>query len=175
LFVLVVAGGAPALAQDQVPLPTPPPVSSYATSGILEVEGGVDYRYLNVGDVSSSAIVLNPAVRYFIMNGLAVGLRFGYAWVTDGAHIFNIVPQAEYNVSLGGRLFPYVGLGAGVQYINEGGEGDDSSTDFVVEPGAGIKLAMGGGLIGLGVTVPLLFADDFGAGFSVLTRYAIYF
>lgn len=174
LFVLVVGSSASALGQDQTSVPAPP-VSAYAMSGIMEVEGGVDYRYLKVGSVSSSAVVLNPAVRYFIMNGLAVGLRFGYSWVTDGAHIVTLLPQAEYNMNLSSRFYPYVGLGAGLQYVKEGGESNDNSTDFIIEPGVGIKIAMGGGLIGLGVSVPLVFADDFGAGINILTRYAIYF
>jgi hypothetical protein len=39
----------------------------------------------------------------------------------------------------------------------------------------GIKLVFGGGLVGLGIQLPILFGDPVTWGFDILTRYAIFF
>jgi hypothetical protein len=169
--VMALAFAGPAVAQGTVPLPPVTPPSGYAAPGIIEVEGGVTLNYRRLDGSSATTFTLSPAVRYFIMNGLAVGVRFELQIIEDGPKSVRVLPQAEYNLNMG-RLFPYVGIAAGIDYTKSGGH---SSTDFALEPGVGIKLAFGGGLIGLGLQVPVLFGDPVTWGLDVLTRYAIFF
>ncbi len=165
--------GAASSAQAQEPVVTtlPPAISTYATRGLTEIEGGLTVNYVHQGDVSSTIVGINPAVRYFVMDGLAVGMALQIQIIEDGPDTYGFLPQAEYNVNMG-RLFPYAGVGIGVQYAT--GDGD-SSTNFIINPGVGVKLTFGGGLIGLGIAIPIAFADPTRVGVDVLTRYAIYF
>jgi hypothetical protein len=167
-----VAGAARlASAQDVALPPLPPAVSPYASRGIIEVEGGVTLNYVHQGDVSNTRVTLNPAVRYFIANGLSVGLGLQFSIIESGPKTYGFLPQAEYNLNMG-RLFPYVGLGVGVQVARDSG---DNATDFLIDPGAGVKVTFGGGLIGVGVAIPIAFSDPARVGVDVLTRYAIFF
>lgn len=169
--IAVIAGPARlALAQDTA-VPLPPGVSAYATRGIVEVEGGLTLNYVHQGDVSNTRVTINPAVRYFIINGLAVGLGLQFSIIESGPKTYGILPQAEYNLNMG-RLFPYVGVGMGVQVARDNG---DNSTVFLIDPGVGVKVTFGGGLIGVGLALPIAFSDPIRAGVDVLTRYAIFF
>jgi len=101
---------------------------------------------MKAGDANSWMFGLNPAVRYFVMDGLGVGAFLGFNKIKDGPTTVRFVPQAEYNFNLGSRLFPYAGLGFGFQYfsVEEGGV-SASSTDALVQFGGGVKMTFGGG------------------------------
>jgi hypothetical protein len=174
VFAVIAGSARLAFAQDTtapLPVPLPPAVSTYASHGIVEIEGGVTVNYVHQDEVSNTRVTLNPAVRYFIMDGLSVGLGLQFQIIESGPKTYGFLPQAEYNVNMG-RLFPYIGVGVGVQYAKENGA---SSTDFLIDPGAGIKVTFGGGLIGLGLAIPIAFSDPARVGVDLLTRYAIFF
>jgi len=163
----------PVHGQDAAPVPpvscTPSPV--YATKGISEIESGLTVTYRRLNHDSATSFMLSPAFRHFVIDRLALGVLFQLQIIEDGPKTARLLGQAEYNLNMG-RLVPYAGVGAGVDYTKSGNE---SATDFVLEPGAGMKVTFGGGLLGLGLQVPILFGSPTTSGFDILTRYAVYF
>jgi hypothetical protein len=150
----------------------PPAVSAYAKRGLYEFEGGLSLTYVTVGDESTTIFTLNPAARVFVLDGLAVGLVLQTRLIDDGPTTFSLLPQAEYNLNMNERLFPYVGLGLGWQYAETQ---NVSSSYFIFQFGGGVKLTFGGGLVGFGVAFPITFSDPLQLGVDVVTRYAVFF
>jgi hypothetical protein len=209
---------APAFAQDEPPPPpaaapeAPPPAVApapaaapaavegakrFAKAGVLEVGGGISmgYNYYETVDYKEFNLGLSPYVLYFIMKGLSIGGRFevNYQkyWSGDESGStagIAIMPAAEYNFDLGGRLFPYAGLAFGYGY-SESGSGDTKLkiNQFRFVPEGGVKITFGsgaaGGILGLGLQVPVVLhapdvdgADTYTqAGFAIVTRYAVWF
>ena len=204
---------APAFAQDEPPPPptAPPAVAPaaapvaapaavegakrFAKPGVLEIGGGLNLSF-DTADVEGATyknfnLGISPYVLYFIMKGLSVGGRFEVQynkyWDGDGSsdgYTIKIMPAAEYNFDLGGRLFPYAGLAFGYGYARSG---DLKINQFHFVPEGGVKITFGsgaaGGILGLGLQVPVILhapdvegADTYTqAGFAIVTRYAVWF
>ncbi len=171
-------------------------ISRYATRGTVELEGGFNVTYVSLYDQTSFTMFdLRPAVRYFVTQGLSIGGTLGYRYISfdspDGGYhssAFVFLPGVEYNFFTHSRVFPYVAGSFGLEHR---GDYHDLSlaptylahtllisggTDPLLEFGGGIKIELGGGLLGFGVAVPILFAD--GATFVAVsfgTRYAVFF
>jgi hypothetical protein len=147
--------------------------AQYAVKGLTEVEGGLNFSYVRLPKGSSATFALNPSIRRFVSDGLALGGTLELRVIKDGPRSFTILPDAEYNFSFGdGRLFEFIMLGMGVRYVSSG---KASATNFVFRPGLGTKLTFGGGLVGLGLAVPIAFSDPVEIGLDIMTRYAIFF
>lgn len=147
--------------------------SRYAAKGLTEVEGGFTFSYVRLPGGSSATFALNPAVRRFVSDGLALGGTFELRVIKDGPKTFTIMPDAEYNFSFGdGRLYEFLMLGMGVRYVTSGGA---DATNFVFRPGLGTKLTFGGGLVGVALAVPIAFSDPIEIGLDIMTRYAVFF
>lgn len=161
------------------PGPAAPPASlpavptRYAIKGQTEVEGGFNFSYVRLPKGSSATFALDPAIRRFVSDGLALGGTLDLRVIKDGPKSFTLMPDAEYNFSFGdGRLFEFVMLGLGVRYVTSG---KANATNFVFRPGLGTKLTFGGGLIALGIAVPVAFSDPVEIGLDIMTRYAVFF
>jgi hypothetical protein len=145
----------------------------YAVKGLTEVEGGFNFSYVRLPKGSSATFALDPAIRRFISDGLAIGGTLDLRVIKDGPKSFTLMPDAEYNFSFGdGRLFEFIMMGLGVRYVTSG---KANATNFVFRPGLGTKLTFGGGLIALGIAVPIAFSDPVEIGLDIMTRYAIFF
>jgi hypothetical protein len=147
-------------------------VSPYARRGLIEFEGGLQLSYVTAGDTSTTIFTLSPAARYFVLDGLALGGQMLARVITQGPKTFSLIPQAEYNIRLDERMFPYAGLGLGWQYVDTP---DVSSSYFLFQLTGGVKLTFGGGLVGVGVAFPITFSDPLQLGFDIVTRYAVFF
>lgn len=168
------ASAAPATPSPPAPPASLPPVPiHYAVKGLTEVEGGLNFSYVRLPKGSSATFALNPSLRRFVSDGLAVGGTVELRVIKDGPRSFTILPDAEYNFSFGdGRLYEFIMLGMGVRYVSSG---KASATNFVFRPGLGTKLTFGGGLVALGLAVPIAFSDPVEIGLDIMTRYAIFF
>ncbi len=168
------AAPAPATPANLVPTDGLPAVPArYAVKGLTEVEGGFTFSYVRLPGGSSATFALNPAIRRFVKDGLAIGGTFELRVIKDGPKTFTIMPDAEYNFSFGdGRLYEFLMVGMGVRYVTSGGA---DATNFVFKPGLGTKLTFGGGLVGVGLAVPIAFSDPIEIGLDIMTRYAVFF
>jgi len=202
---------APAVAQEEAPPPPAAPAvapaapaaapvamaKKYLSPGIIEVGGGISLGFTDTSYTGGSQQVLDfgltPYVLYYVMKGLGVGGRFTVAyekqWIkvtgqpdqsSDSTGIA-IQPAAEYHFDLGSRLYPYAGLALGYGYADYG-SGKDNQMVFNI--GGGVKMTFGGGILGLGLEVPIIYhsIDNSGttthattAGFNIFTRYAVWF
>ena len=172
----------------------------YLTPGIIEIGGGITLGFWAM-DVEGSKLKefnlgLSPYVLYFVIKNLAVGGRFtvqyGKFWSSGGgtsssssATTIAIQPAAEYHFDLGSKIYPYVGLALGYGWADNfsGLAINANDNQFVVNIGGGVKMTFGGGIIGVGLEVPITVhnPDATGAGtytqagFNLFTRYAIWF
>jgi hypothetical protein len=159
--------------------------TQYGRAGIIEIEGGFALQYNAVlssqGTSSTLVFSFTPAVRYFIIDNLAIGGRMVITAAKDGPTTFQLIPEAEYNFNLGTNLFPYATAGFGYQYTRTPGVGTPrgnvtaSSSNAVVEISGGITYVFGHGLIGAGLEIPITVSDPPTLGINILTRVGFFF
>jgi hypothetical protein len=195
-----------AFAQDEPPPPAPAPAPgpavtpahraaggtviapAFAKKGVMEVEGGLGFDFSKQGEADASiAINLGPTFRYFVIDGLSVGgnLTLGYSKQGDSSFTtIYFLPAAEYNFDLGSRLYPYAGMMVGLAYMTfsstdpiTGESSSEGKAGFYAAPEGGVKVNFGGGILGLGLQIPIQkFADiDMSFGVSLITRYGVFF
>lgn len=178
--------------------------SRYATRGVFEIEGGLALGYEKLKSLSFDdkfTFALQPTVRYFIIRNLAVGGTISFAYtrysLQSGGSISEftaaMLPGAEYTFNLGSRVIPYAtaafGYGHWRQTSSGGGTSSTASSNGgILQIGGGAKMLFGGGILGVGLVVPITFQSDWesggmtandsgGVGFGVLvmTTYGIWF
>ncbi len=126
--------------------------------GSWVVEGGADLSFSSVkqaendyfNEVTTSSFSFNPAVSYFVIDNLSVGLGLEFGSTTmkmDGfddseSSTFAIMPEATYFFG-SGNTRPYAGLSLGMMSVSNGDEDADKASGFGwgLEAGAAIFLS----------------------------------
>ncbi|MGI6073152.1 MAG: outer membrane beta-barrel protein [Fermentimonas sp.] len=105
--------------------------------GSFEISGNsalqVSSSKVEGAESSTTTVIFNPSVGYFVMDGLSVGLSANVL-KSGGSTEYAILPSAKYYFPFDMVFKPYVGLGLGYGGVS----GDNDASGFALAAGGGL-------------------------------------